>query len=534
MKNASMGVYVQMGDGVQTVSTLKDYIDICEKLGYKRLYLGIGENFKVKNQPYLSYMRGRYDMEELREINLYANAHGMEVVPAIQTLGHFHTIPCYSHYKPIIDHHEVLLIGEEKTYEFLEDIISTISDIFGKCRLMIGGDEAHLLGAGKYYDKHGNYNRTQIFIEHLKRVVEIATKYGIACEMWSDMFFKLESMNNYSSENMITSESLLDCLPDNLTIVHWTYGVNDEENLCRILREHKRMTDHVALAGGFYKWIGFSPKNTYSIRANKVLLSAAKKENIPEVIFTMWEDNGSEASLFSILPAMFEAAIDNGNITREKANVLFYEITGMSQEDFLIADYLDFPYFQKIERPANCSFYYLYADPLLSIFHSMVTEDVDKAFADYAEKVARVKRGKYEYIFDVLEKLALVLEKKAKLGVNIKNAYKANDLGTLRKIANEDIPEIIKRLDVFFKAFDIRWKKENMPGGFEIHCARIGALRFRLQYVSKYLLDYCNGDIDNIRDLEDETLPFTYMEGAREDNYVLMCWNNIITAGINW
>ena len=132
------------------------------------------------------------------------------------------------------------------------------------------------------------------------------------------------------------------------------------------------------------------------------------------------------------------------------------------------------------------------------------------------------------------EKLALVLEKKAKMGVNIKNAYKANDKETLRKIATEDIPEVVKRLDVFFKAFDIRWKKENMPGGFEIHCARIGAARYRMLYVAEVLLDYCDGKLEVIRDLEDETLPFTYVEGAKEDTYALMCWNNIFTAGINW
>jgi spoIIIJ-associated protein len=34
--------------------------------------------------------------------------------------------------------------------------------------------------------------------------------------------------------------------------------------------------------------------------------------------------------------------------------------------------------------------------------------------------------------------------------------------------------------------------------------------------------------------LEDETLPFTYVQGAKEDTYALMCWNNIFTAGINW
>ncbi|MBP5466904.1 MAG: hypothetical protein J6Y43_05025 [Clostridia bacterium] len=72
MNKVSLGVYIQFGTGVQTVKTLKRFIDIISLLGYKILYLGIGENFKVKNQPYLSYMRGRYNADELRDIKEYA------------------------------------------------------------------------------------------------------------------------------------------------------------------------------------------------------------------------------------------------------------------------------------------------------------------------------------------------------------------------------------------------------------------------------------------------------------------------------
>ena len=127
-----------------------------------------------------------------------------------------------------------------------------------------------------------------------------------------------------------------------------------------------------------------------------------------------------------------------------------------------------------------------------------------------------------------------MLEYKAKLGVDIKRYYHAQDKKALRDIAEKVIPKTIRRLDAFFKAFDERWKRENMPGGFEVHCARIGALRFRLQYVAEYLLDYLDGKVEDIRDLNDETLPFTYEANAKEDTYSLMCWNNIITAGINW
>lgn len=534
MSNISLGAYVQFGTGVQAVKTLKKLIDILSLLGYRTLYLGIGENFKVKNQPYLSYMRGRYDFAELKEIKEYANGKKMETVPAIQTLGHFHTIPCYSHYKPIIDHHDVLLIDEEKTYSFLEDIISTCADIFGKGRLMIGGDEAHLLGAGKYYDKHGNYDRTEIFIRHFQRVAAIVAKYDMICEMWSDMFFKLNGMSNYESGKFIAPQELIRTFPQDITIIHWSYNEDSVENHVRILKEHKLISSRVKVAGAFWKFQGFAPNNTYSIKANKNLLAACRQEGISEVVFTMWEDNGGEASIFSVLPSIFDVAVENGNITEEYADGLFLSFTGISRNEFMLLDYLNYPYFQEIKRPANCSFYYLYADPILAIFNSMVSGGIGDAFGNYAKKIKKYRKGKFGYVFEVNYRLALVLEKKARLGVDIKNYYRKNDICALMNIADNVIPETVKRLDAFFDAFDRRWKKENMSGGFEVHCARIGALRFRLLYIAKLLTDYCNGKTDDIRDLDDETLTFTYEDGAKEDTYALMCWNNIITAGINW
>ena len=534
MKNFSLGAYVQAGDSLPNVDTLKRFIDILSPLGYERLYLGIGENFYVKKHPYLAYMIGRYSVDDIRELDVYAQKAGMQLIPAIQTLAHFHSIPCYAHYKPIMDHGHVLLADDEKTYAFLNDIFEAIAEAFSGKRIMIGMDEAHMLGAGRYYDLHGYVDRTQILLRHLKRVLSIAGEYGFSCEMWSDMFFKLQSMENYSDENMLAPEKLLGELPSDLKIVHWNYGALSVEDHRRVLREHKKMTDNVAMTGGCYKWVGFAPNNTYSIKANRALVEAVLAEGIEELNFAMWNDNGGEASLFSVLPALFDGAVAAGLIGESEAAKRFETLTGLTAENFRLADYLNYPYFQPIERVANSCFYYLYADPLLSTFHSMVTDGLAAAYENYAEKIKPLQTGAFGYLFETYYALARVLAKKARLGVEIKAAYRAGDREKLRRIAEDTIPETVTRLDVFFNVFEKQWHKENSSMGFEIHCARIGALRFRLQYVAKVLTEYCDGKTERIRELDEETLEFCYAAGAKEDTYSLMCWNNIITHGINW
>ena len=416
MSELSLGTYIQAGACLPNIDTLKKFVDVISSLGYKRLYLGIGENFYVKKQPYLAYMLGRYTAEDIRVVDAYAKEAGVELIPAIQTLAHFHTIPCYAHYKPMMDHGHVLLADNEKTYEFLNDIFEEISGAFSTKRIMIGMDEAHMLGAGRYYDLHGHVNRAQILLNHLRKVIAIAGQYQFSCEMWSDMFFKLQSMENYSDENMIAPKELLGELPDDLRIVHWNYGALEVENHRRVLREHKKMTENVSMTGGLYKWVGFAPNNTYSIKANRNLIEAVKAEEITELNFAMWSDNGGEASLFSILPSLFDAAIYAGSVEKEWALRTFETLTGMCIEDFQTADYLNYPYFQQIEKVGNSCFYYLYADPLLSTFHSMVSEGLPTAYANYAERVKTCQKGQFGYLFETYFALAKVLEIKATLG----------------------------------------------------------------------------------------------------------------------
>ena len=168
MSGLSLGVYIQAGACLPKIDALKKFIDIMSKLGYKRLYLGIGENFYVKKQPYLAHMIARYNTEDIRMIDSYAKSREIELIPAIQTLAHFHSIPCYAHYKPMMDHGHVLLVDNEKTYEFINDILEAISGAFSTKRIMIGMDEAHMLGAGRYYDLHGHVDRGEILLKHLR------------------------------------------------------------------------------------------------------------------------------------------------------------------------------------------------------------------------------------------------------------------------------------------------------------------------------------------------------------------------------
>ena len=145
-------------------------------------------------------MRGRYTKEEIREIDEYCASVGIELVPCIQTLAHLNQITRYADYADIIDCNDILLCGEDKTYKLIDDIFRTVAENFTSRKVNIGMDEAHMLGLGNYLDKHGYHERSEIMMKHLKKVLEIAAKYGFTCSMWSDMFFRMFSHGDYYSE----------------------------------------------------------------------------------------------------------------------------------------------------------------------------------------------------------------------------------------------------------------------------------------------------------------------------------------------
>ena len=192
----SFGVMIDCSrDAVPSVNGLKRFIDTISKMGYNVAMLYTEDTYEVENEPYFGYKRGRYSVEELREIDEYAASVGVELIPFIQTLAHLNQLLRWRAYRhKIFDIDDILLIDEPRTYELLENIFSTLSKTFRSKRVHIGMDEAHHVGLGKYLDMHGFTDRYALLLKHLKRVCEIAEKHGFESTMMAnDLFFNLSA-----------------------------------------------------------------------------------------------------------------------------------------------------------------------------------------------------------------------------------------------------------------------------------------------------------------------------------------------------
>ncbi len=514
-------------NAVLKVSAVKKLIDALQKMGYNTLELYTEDTFEVEGEPYFGYLRGRYSVAEIKEMDSYAAAHGIELIPCIQTLAHFTNPVKLPRFEEITDVNDILLIDEEKTYEFIERIFASLAKNFKSRNVHIGMDEAHMVGLGKYLDKHGYCNRFELLNRHLSHVVAIAKKYGFNAHMWSDMFFRLAAKGEYYAHGVSVPQEVREKVPQNVALMYWDYYHTKKEEYDSMIASHNEFGREVWFAGGAWTWTGFAPQARFTRLSMKPAMQSVRQHGIKNVLVTVWGDNGAECPPQTQLYNLYAIRrYADGEYNDEKIADEFEKLFGISAHDF---DLLELPDSVPdiTDTFSNPSKILLYSDPFLGMFDGAVTLHTHMPYAEYAEKLTAAKKraGEYAYLFDTAEKLCRLMEIKAHLGVRTRKAYQSDLRRELAEIA-DDYVEAERRLDDFFAAFSAQWHTVNKPFGFEVHCARLGGVKQRLTYCRNRLLAYLSGAIDRIEELQENILP---LNPNLPDNFLMNDYRRLVS-----
>lgn len=495
-------------NAVMSVKELKHFIEVLARMGYNQLQLYMEDTYEVDQEPYFGSFRGRYSQAELREIDDFACERGVELVPCIQTLAHFNTLIRWPQYAAMTDTADILMIGEERTYELIDRMFASLRRCVRTDKIHLGMDEAHLVGKGRYRDVHGERDRTELLLEHLQRVCAIAERYGFRPMMWSDMFYRIANGGEYYAKQSHFDPKIREKIPASVSLVYWDYYHTDKSTYVQMIRGHRQLTDRVVFAGGAWKWSGFTPKNDFSIRATKAALGACMQEGVRDVLMTMWGDNGAEASAWSTLPTLCYAACLAQGITKmTDVRAKFEEWVGYRYDDFMLLDLPD--RLNGNKELVDPSKYELYNDCFFGFLDTAVGDDDARQYAAFAKRLRRAaaRMGEFSYLFDTASKLCAVLAYKSDIGIRTRRAYETGDRRAVEPLLAE-YAKMIKRTEAFYQAFRTQWYTENKANGFEVHDIRIGGLIQRMKNCRDRLADYASGRIDAIPELEEPTLPF--------------------------
>ena len=485
---------------------IKKFILALKKMGYNSFALYTEDLYEMPEYPMFGYLRGKYSKEDLKELVAFGEENGITLIPSIEVLAHVEHIFRWKEFKNVHDTRNILLAGEEKTYELIETMVRTMREIYKTDYLMMGCDEAASLGLGQYLKKNGYTDPKVIMKEHLARCVEIAHKYGFTPRLSGDMFFSLAGAQYTDNPDIITPE-IVNMFPKGAYFGYWDY-FSPRRVIEPMFTACKKFGTEVAFTASICNWTGFSPHNHRAFSANLESLPVANKEDIQRINVTHWGDDGGECSVWASLPAWFYCAqLARGETDTELIKQRFFDIFGIDFDDF---SKLDYP----TDYKGNLNRFYsekptLYNDIFLGIYDNLVEDTAERKarFIDHAKELREIKKraGEFAYLFDSAEKLCMVMAYKHDLGVRTRAAYKQGDKSELLEIL-KDYDICYNHLCEFYESFYYLWHKERKGNGFEVQAARLGGLKQRILDCKKRVLAYVNGEIGEIEELEEDII----------------------------
>ena len=499
-------------NAVMKVENIIKFANVIKKLGYNVLELYTEETYQLENEPYFGYGRGRFSAEEIKRIDNHCKNQGIELVPCIETLGHLEKMFEWEEYRDINDCDAVLLVGNEKTYQLIDKMFKFCSENFTSRKINIGMDEAHRLGLGNYLKLHDYENRFDIFLKHLNKVVEIASKYGFEPMIWSDMFFRIATGGEYVAPNAQIDKTIMEKVPNGVNIAYWDYFTFDIETYEKMLDKHLAFNRTVWFAGSAVKCCGFHSANNISLDRLRKGLQACNNKNIENVLITLWSDGGAETSVSAVLPSLTYASLAaKGDYSVENAKKLFANIFNEDFDDFLLCDLDDMPFIRQDDIGTGAK-EMLYSDYFTGRFNNYVstTGNEREAYSKYAKKfeIAKNKSQNFKYLFEFYKNLCLLLSEKYDLGALSRKYYKDKNLLGLKELVKR-YKKVEKLLPTFISSFKEVWFRENKPFGFETHEIKLGGVKERTLSCRKRIEEYLKGKIDKIEELEED---FIYHE----------------------
>ncbi len=501
-----------------TVEGMKKFLDYLAVMGYNMAMLYTEDTIKLENYKYFGYMRGRYTVEEIREMDDYAFEYGIEMIPCLECYGHMEKYLVWPEAAPIKDTSSVLLAREPKTFEFLEELIATSASALRSKRIHIGMDEAHSMGTGKFLEKHGLVDKNIIFDEFMEELCKITDKYGLTPMMWSDMYFRNNSERKwYYDVNVVIPESTKKRIPKNVELVFWHYG---EEPKCddAMLRKHQELGRKTIFAAGTWCWAGHFPECNYAYETAKFSLEACRKNNVREAMTTIWSKGDSDW-FSNLLPLSFTAELCyDKDADMNKLRERFEATTGGNFDAFwdmsLYHNYFDDK--EEFEGGYNYSKRFfgqvLFWQDILSGLYdeALVRRPMSAHYKAVAKKYAAYNGGKWDYLYEYARLVFEYLAIKTDIAEKLHPAYQAGDKATLKNIADELLPALIEATKKTHAMHRKVWLRDNKSSSFASIDIKYAGVVARCETAIILLNSYLNGEISVIEELAEERLSKGY------------------------
>lgn len=480
--------------------------------GYNQVLLYTDDTYELEEEPFFGYLRGRYTPEEIRAIDRYASRLGMELIPAIQTLGHLSQWFQWPVYQNIRDTSAVARVDEPSTYKLFEKIIAFWRKNTHCTRIHLGMDEAHDLGRGVFLDKNGYEPPFAIFNRHLSRMVALCQKYAFEPIIWSDMYFRMGSPSgqDYYDPQTVIPENVKAAIPAEVTLSYWDYYHNEKDFYLDWISRHRSLNKEPIMASGVWNWGTLWHNAAATQTTAGPCIEASQQAKLREILFTTWGDDGSYCdfdSAFAGFAFCAEKAFSPDKICQPMLEKRFAALTGSNYALHHLASelcnsQLSFPLILW-DNPV----YHAYLNHARAAMECDLKREADR-LTEIAQQLIENKldtnAGDLFHVKICIAYLAFRLDFARRLFL----AWENKDHAALQKCMQDTLAGA-KRTEDIAASFRQGWMACAKPFGLEVVQLRCAGVAERFRELSRRLEEYLTGNVETLPELDANLNPPT-------------------------
>jgi hexosaminidase len=213
---------------VPTLTTLKRLVEELSHYKLNVLQLYTEHTFHFPRHPKIGAGCGSLSSEDILELDALCHKYHVELMPNLNSFGHQRSMLMLPEYQHLAETDLLWTLSPafEETYTLLDELFGDMLPAFSSTTFNVGCDETYDLGQGHTKAQTEEIGVGRVYLNHILRVRELATRLGYRIQVWGDI--------------LLHHPELIGEVPDDVTLLDWHYHPADEYPTAGVFAEAGR------------------------------------------------------------------------------------------------------------------------------------------------------------------------------------------------------------------------------------------------------------------------------------------------------
>lgn len=448
---------------VPTMDTVYSLIDLLAQLHINEFQLYIEHTFAFEKHNTVWKDSSPFTAEEIQAIDQYCQERFIELIPNLNSFGHFERWLRHDQYKHlaecpdgfrrenpyIVRDHGTTLKPNRESLDFINSLYSEYLPNFSSKKFNVGMDEPWELGQGWSKSKIEKVGKDQVYLSHLEGIRKLAEAHGKEMQFWADVL--LENPENAKR------------LPISASPIIWGYEPNHpfEEQAHAIAS----CGLSYCLAPGTGTWRSFSGRWENTCENIDSAITNAQKHNAQGILLTSWGDCGNHQPWATLYPPLLygaakawnKQAIIEDDVIQATGKLVCGNQSEHDHSPVIELGKLDKTIGSNIANTSLC--WYLLFDPLPDkvTIHLLKTHTSEQ----FEQGLSLLQAVKQAIVTRSTNSKSRLIEDEISLGIKLSTIALEKGIALLE---GRNIPKIPKEHELF-SLYEKLWLSRARPGG---------------------------------------------------------------------